>query len=594
MKTLHRWFRSGAYSLPGHSDVPETLGTVGVLIVPPFGWEDVCSYRPLRFLAKKLAANGISVMRFDLPGTGDSSGNALDPGLFEAWIESIDHAAAELRAVTGVEDVAVLGIRLGALLALTAAARGSNLQDLILWGATASGRAMLRELRAFGNMERLEYGNGAAAASVPVPGLEIGGFLIAPETQHALENLVVSPLPDMPGRRLLLLSRDDLAVDAKLIRALQSAGSAVETGNGDGFAAMMGLPHEAIPPFAAARTIAEFVNLRNAPASSATTLPSTAQPQKALYEDAGLGVSETIYTLDTSSGPLFGVLTEPATAAPSGDHCILFLNAGAVRHTGPNRMWVEAARRWAERGVPSLRLDLAGIGESDGEETLGTEGLYQEHLVDRIQVATDSLRSSQGVRRFVAVGLCAGAFWAFHAAVRNPEIAGAILLNPRLFFWDPEVDRRRLLRRTVKGLSEWGDWCRLARGDVPLESIKQVARIALDRMQAGDGNRPLQIPRERMAKAWAAIERNRNRLTLVFTEGEPLLREMEEEGQLPPETCTRVQCVRVANGGHTFRPLWAQELAHELIDREITAVLRENVPDKKQDASETKWAASEA
>src|SRR5579872_4827361 len=183
MKTLHRWFRSGAYSLPGHIDVAETpRGSVGVLIVPPFGWEDVCSYRPLRFLAKTLAASGIPVMRFDLPGSGDSSGSALDSGLFEAWVQSIDHAAAELRAATGVEDVAVAGIRLGALLALTAAARGSKLQDLILWGATASGRAMLRELRAFGNMERLEYGNGDAAASAPSPGVEIGGFLIAPET----------------------------------------------------------------------------------------------------------------------------------------------------------------------------------------------------------------------------------------------------------------------------------------------------------------------------------------------------------------------------------------------------------------------------
>jgi alpha-beta hydrolase superfamily lysophospholipase len=599
MKTLHRWFRSGAYSLPSHIDVAETpRGNVGVLIVPPFGWEDVCSYRPLRFLAKTLAASGIPVMRFDLPGTGDSSGSALDSGLFEAWVQSIDDAATELRATSGVEDVAVTGIRLGALLALTAAARGSNLQDLILWGATASGRAMLRELRAFGNMERLEYGNGDTAASGPLPGVEIGGFLIAPETQHSLETLVFSPLPDMPGRRVLLLSRDDLAVDARLNRALQSAGCVVEIANGSGYAAMMGLPHEAIPPFAAARTIVEFMNARNVPVAGASnsppTMPLVAPAHKALHEDAGLGAIESIYTLDTPSGALFGVLTESTPDLPSTECCVLFLNAGAVRHTGPNRMWVEAARRWAKRGVPSLRLDLQGIGESDGDETLGTEGLYQEHMVDRLQIAIDSLRSHLGVRRFVAVGLCSGAFWAFHAAVRSPGIVGAILLNPRLFFWDPEVDRRRLLRRTVKGLSEWGDWCRLARGEVPLDSIKQVARIALDRMQTGDGSRPMQIPRERMAEAWAAIERNRNRMTFIFTEGEPLLREMEEEGQLPPETCSRVQCIRVANGGHTFRPLWAQRLAHELIDRELHAVLRENQADRSQGASETEWAASEA
>lgn len=591
MKTIHWWFRTGAYSLPGHIDLSETpRGSVGVLVVSPFGWEDVCSYRPLRFLARTLAESGIPAMRFDLPGTGDSSGNALDPGLFEAWIQSIDDAAYELRAVAGVTNVAVLGIRLGALLALTAAARGSNLQDLILWGATASGRGMLRELRALGNVERLEYGNGDAAGSAHLPGVEIGGFLITPETQQALEDLVLSPLPQMPGRRVLLLSRDDLSVDAKLTRTLQSSRCAVEVGNGSGYNAMMGLPHEGIPPFATARTIVEFVGPTNASRDTTAVAPQV----KTFRADTDLGMIETIHTMETSAGALFGVLTEPPPDELSTEWCILFLNAGAVRHTGPNRMWVEAARRWAKRGMPSLRLDLQGIGESDGAATLGTEGLYQEQMVEQIQTAMDSVRSRRGARRFIAVGLCAGAFWAFHAAVRSPEICGAILLNPRLFFWDPEVDRRRLLRRTVKGLSDWGDWCRLVLGDVPLESIKQVARIALDRIQPGDVNRPLQIPRERMAEAWTAIERNRNRLTFIFTEGEPLLREMEEEGQLPPETCSRVQCIQVANSGHTFRPLWAQKLAHELIDREIGAVLRESHAEGSHGDSETQWAASEA
>jgi pimeloyl-ACP methyl ester carboxylesterase len=589
MSTVHRWFRSGAYSLLGHIDAPEARQNLGVLIVPPFGWEDICSYRPLRFLARTLAASGIPVMRFDLPGTGDSTGNALDSGLFEAWVESIDDAAAELRAVAGVDHIAVFGIRLGAVLALTAAARGSNLQDLILWGATATGRAMLRELRAFGNLEGLEYRNGDPTASALLPGVEIGGFLISPETQQALEHLALSPLPDMARRRVLLLSRDDLPTDAKLARALQSAGCGVEAGNGRGYAAMMALPHEGIPPFAVARSIVDFLSRRSVQPVSATNLPQTAA-----IDGAGSGGNETIYTVDRSSDRLFGILTEPAPAVSTNEWSILFLNAGAVRHSGPNRMWVEAARRWASRGVTSLRLDLTGIGESDGRETLSTEGLYQEHLVEQIQLTMDSLRSRLGVHRFVAIGLCSGAFWAFQAAVRSAEIRAAILLNPRLFFWDPEVDRRRLLRRTVQGLSSWDDWRRLVRGDVPLESIRQVARIAVETMQVGNGDRPLQIPRERMAEAWAAIQRNGTRMTLVFTEGEPLLREMEEEGQLPPETCSRVQCLRVPNGGHTFRPLWAQKLAHELIDRELSAILDESQPIGSRGDSERQWATNEA
>jgi hypothetical protein len=82
-----------------------------------------------------------------------------------------------------------------------------------------------------------------------------------------------------------------------------------------------------------------------------------------------------------------------------------------------------------------------------------------------------------------------------------------------------------------------------------------------------------------MADAWEALERNQNRLTLIFTEGEPLLREMEEEGHLSPQTSSRVRCIRILNCGHTFRPLWAQKMAHELIDNELDAVLRESRSD---------------
>ena len=77
-----------------------------------------------------------------------------------------------------------------------------------------------------------------------------------------------------------------------------------------------------------------------------------------------------------------------------------------------------------------------------------------------------------------------------------------------------------------------------------------------------------------MADAWSALERNHTCVTMIFTEDEPLLREMEEEGHLPPPSGTRVRCIRLANCGHTFRPLWAQQSAHELIDRELDAIFK--------------------
>ena len=53
-----------------------------------------------------------------------------------------DEAAAKLLAA--VEQVAVVGIRLGGMLAALAAARGARVQDLVLWGPASNGRGLLR------------------------------------------------------------------------------------------------------------------------------------------------------------------------------------------------------------------------------------------------------------------------------------------------------------------------------------------------------------------------------------------------------------------------------------------------------------------
>jgi alpha-beta hydrolase superfamily lysophospholipase len=581
MNTLHLWFRSGTYSLLGHVDVPQQRrGRVGVVIVPPFGWEDVCSYRPLRFMAQTFAQMGIPTLRYDLPGTGDSSGDARDPGLFESWIQSVADAASELRNTTEVEDVAAVGIHLGAMLAMTAASRGANLQNLVLWGPAAKGRTILRELRAAANIERCEYLAEKDAPPQPIPGFETGGFLIAPEMLSALENFDVSTLSWPQSGRILLLSRDDLPHDAKLIGALQAAVPTVELATGRGYAAMTATPQESLFPEDTTRLITEFLTRdiqehARADASHFPAARSTAIGERVCDESL-----ESIYRIETSSLGMFGILAEPGPAVPRSDYCLLYLNAGGVRHTGPNRMWVESARRWAAQGVASLRLDLQGIGESEGGEYLDVPSLYLERLVDQIEIAIDSLRRRAGMKRFVAIGLCSGACWAFHAAIRNPHVRAAILLNPSLLSWDPGADRRRILRSLASGFTGWADCSRMVRSGIHRADIQWAARRVVQRLgrRRTKGGGHLQLGFETVTEAWSTLERTKKRVTLLFREGEELLAEMEASGELPPDTNSFVRCIRVPNAGHTFRPLWAQKLVHGLIDAELASVIRATPP----------------
>src|SRR5581483_6724610 len=84
----------------------------GVVICPPFGWEEVCSYRARRTWAQTLARAGFPTVRLDLPGTGDSAGSPRSAGLLELWTGALHSTAAWLRTVSGCERVAAIGIGL--------------------------------------------------------------------------------------------------------------------------------------------------------------------------------------------------------------------------------------------------------------------------------------------------------------------------------------------------------------------------------------------------------------------------------------------------------------------------------------------------
>lgn len=571
MTSHHHWFRSGDHQILAHLDVPPVPARSGVVIVSPFGWDDICAYRPLRSLARSLGSRGIATLRFDLPGTGDSSGSALDCNLISAWIRSVESAVAELRAAAGVQEVSILGIRLGAMLALAAASAGARVEKLILWGASATGRALLRELRAFRNLEVSDMEGVEIAPPQPVDGLEVAGFLLTPETQRDLDAFTLSDLAPMPNRKVLLLTRDSFPHDHKLAECLEKTGCQVTMKMGAGYQDMLAAPHEPIPfSPATAEIILDFLQ------PNTEAQPPVDWPRREKFSGEGCcqveeGVLETVLPLPYRDKALFSILTQSTGSAPS-EWGLLFMNAGGVRHIGPNRMWVEAARRWAARGVPSIRVDFHRVGESGGDEPASIARLHEDDMVLQLRLAMNAMRSHLNCQRFIAIGLCSGAFVAFQAAIQDPAIRSAILLNPRLFFWDAEIEPRRLAKRAGAGCADLGYWRRLLKGEVQPERIMQAARVALNSLL--HRGRQGQIPAEELRRAWDQIKRFETRVTLVFADGEPLIEEMAQEKQMPPPDSPSIRCLRVGKTGHTFRALWAQRVAQDLIDQEVTSTVQ--------------------
>lgn len=565
----HFWFTANGHRLLAHLDADEEHHDLGVVIVPPHGWEDMCSYRPLRAVAKHLAASGIPALRYDLAATGDSEGHVHESDLVEAWIESIGVAAEELRARTGVRRIVVMGVSMGALLTVAAAARHLDLQGLVLWAGMASGRALVRHLKAFRQMEECEY----AERNGPRPkvaGLDVAGYLLSEQSVAALNALDLTALPSLAGLPVLMLSADDLPIDASLHRSLSLAGCAVTQREGRGYAAMMSAPHDAQPPADVSKVVREWLGETYArEASGQKSVAAEFRRRFNANNDGGLvrlagGIEECCFLSRSTSGDNFGVLTLPPER---GEWAAIFLNAGGSRHVGPNRMWVEAARRWAlNYGVTSLRLDLDGIGESDGPDTMTVASLYEGRLVEQVRQAVHELRARCGVEQVLVVGLCAGAQWGFQAASRLDAVNAAILINPRLFFWDAQADARRTQRKTLQTAAKASAWKRLLKGELRPERIRYAAMTMVGRLFRPA---PAQIPAKPMRDAIERIVRQQAQLTLIFTEGEPLLQEMESEGYLPNPRNPWCRLLRVSETGHTFRPLWAQELLHGLLDEQV-------------------------
>ena len=97
----------------------------------------------VRRLACLSAEEGFHVFRFDYAGTGDSWGDGSIASV-DRWIDDIAAAAAELKTVSGLDRLSIVGLRLGAALAAVSCSRGLAAEQLVLWDPVVSGDEYLR------------------------------------------------------------------------------------------------------------------------------------------------------------------------------------------------------------------------------------------------------------------------------------------------------------------------------------------------------------------------------------------------------------------------------------------------------------------
>jgi hypothetical protein len=109
---------------------------------------------------------------------------------------------------------------------------------------------------------------------------------------------------------------------------------------------------------------------------------------------------------------------------PRSTWCAVLTNSGVIPRSGPHRMNVHLARHFARLGIPSIRFDMSGLGDS--RRSTSDLPMVQQWVADT-RAAMDQAQAQWGCTQFFMVGFCSGAEVAHLTALADPRLRGAVL-----------------------------------------------------------------------------------------------------------------------------------------------------------------------
>jgi hypothetical protein len=118
------------------------------------------------------------------------------------------------------------------------------------------------------------------------------------------------------------------------------------------------------------------------------------------------------------------------SASRSSNLAVILTNAGLLDRTGPHRMNVRIARALARIGVPSMRFDMSGLGDS--RRPARPLPADEQYAADARE-ALDEAQTRHGAQRIAMIGFCSGADVAHVVALQDERICGLLLWDPYIY-----------------------------------------------------------------------------------------------------------------------------------------------------------------
>ncbi|MDL2356424.1 MAG: hydrolase 1, exosortase A system-associated [Pseudomonadota bacterium] len=170
---------------------------------------------------------------------------------------------------------------------------------------------------------------------------------------------------------------------------------------------------------------------------------------------------------------LVGIVEVPERPLPRG---VLVVTGGPQYRVGSHRQFTMLARTLSQRGIPVMRFDRRGMGDSEGEPR------SFECIDDDIGAAIkEFFMQVPEMEEVVIWGLCDAASAAAFYACTDARVRGLVLLNP--WVRTPEGAARAMLRYYyLARLGEVAFWKKVASGNLDFaasaSALRQNMRLA--------------------------------------------------------------------------------------------------------------------
>ncbi|KZM50144.1 alpha/beta fold hydrolase [Labrenzia sp. OB1] len=554
---------TGHFTAAGGQERPKGLA---VLFLRPWGLEELLTRKFYRYLADLFAANGVASLRFDYPGTGNALDDPAEDGL-ASWREAIESSADELRALSGVSRIVVLGQGLGAGLACEFAAGATDIAGLALLAPVFKGRGYLRELSLWSKF--VDDGLGLRPEDRDSTPGSIAGIAMPEKLVSDLRRFKALE-PEFRSRMPVLLApRPEVQIDPAVTEKLRSAGCALQYQVYRDYNAMLTDASPPVLPVAFGddllmwlKSLPEWRCQAAAPAKAPQVVPLAS----GYFRETPLRFGENnrlVGTLCEPSGPFTGVTV--AILSTSYDYQI-----------GWGRMNVQLARRLAEKGIATLRFDGAGIGDSPPVPGRNAQVLYYKSQIEDAELAYETLRSLDLAEKVIVLGRCSGAYTAFEAALECAHWKACISINPYAFHWR-FIGLPHPIRKYWAEFREPGLMARIREGrfDLKAAAVNVLVRLIDRAVQYPAGIFPVleKITRgnRKVHKAFRKLAGRGTRLTIVYSEGDEAMETFlinfgrNADGLAAfPNTSLHF----IANADHNLTPLPARKQLFRVVEEE--------------------------